>query len=202
MTEHVTVPHFHRANADFVTDRLAVGGDLDYDDAVAAEQAAELVVDGGITHILDVRWEADDADVWEGAGVEYRWSGIDDAGQRVPVEWFDDIVTWALHALEDPGARLLAHCHMGINRGPSAGYAILLGLDWDPVEAIDAIRRARPVAHVWYAEDALAWHHWKTGAAPERQWSDRERLAHWRREHPLDVVRVIREAREQEATDF
>jgi hypothetical protein len=26
----------------------------------------------------------------------YRWDGIDDAGQRVPVEWFEGIVTWAL----------------------------------------------------------------------------------------------------------
>ena len=59
MAEHFTAPMLQRANADFVTDRLAVGGDLDYDDTNATEQAVELIVQGGITHILDVRWEAD-----------------------------------------------------------------------------------------------------------------------------------------------
>ena len=44
---------------------------------------------------------------------------------------------------------------MGINRGPSLGFAILLHWGWDPNEAITAIRDARPIANVWYAVDAL-----------------------------------------------
>jgi dual specificity phosphatase 3 len=188
------------ANAHFVTDRLAVGGDLDYDDALALRQAVDLVVVGRISHILDVRIEASDELFWAHArGVTYCWDGIDDAGQRVPVAWFDRIVSWALAALEDPDARLLAHCHMGVNRGPSAGYAVLLGLDWGPVDALAAIRAARPIANVWYAEDALRWHHWRTGASAEARRHDLERVAAWRREHPLDVVRVIREQREYDA---
>jgi hypothetical protein len=87
---------------------------------------------------------------------------------------------------------------MGINRGPSAGYAVLLGLGWDPVEAIEAIRRARPIANVWYAEDALGWHHRRTCASTGRRREERAALAAWRSVNPLDVVRIIREVREGE----
>ncbi len=192
------IPVLELANAHFVTARVAVGGDLDPDPARAVDQMADLTRRGGVTHVLDVRVEADDEQLWAEAGIGYRWDGIDDAGQKVPVAWFDGVVAWALEVLEDPDHRLLAHCHMGINRGPSAGYAVLLGLGWDPVAAIDAIRRVRPVANVWYAEDALRWHHWRTGASWRVRHHDRERLARWRAEHPLDVVRIIREVRETE----
>jgi hypothetical protein len=87
---------------------------------------------------------------------------------------------------------------MGTNRGPSAGFAVLLGRGWDPVEAIDAIRRARPVANVWYAEDALGWHHRRGRTSPERRRDERSAMAAWRRVNPLDVVRIIREVREGE----
>ena len=185
-----------RANAHWVTDFLAVGGDLDlYDDDLAARQAFYLL-SAGVTHVLDVRLECDDAVLWSlFPEVTYSWDGIDDAGQEVPDEWFERIVGWALAALARPGSRLLTHCHMGINRGPSAGYAVLLGLGSDPVAAIDAIRSARPDANVWYAENALRWHHHRTGADESVRQADRARLAAWRDRHPLDVVRVIAERR-------
>lgn len=189
---------FRHANAHFVTERLAVGGDLDPDEALALDQRNELTGRGRVTHVLDVRVKADDQVVWADTGVGYRWDGIDDAGQRVPGEWFDGVVSWALEVLEEPDHRLLVHCHMGINRGPSVGYAVLLGLGWDPVEAIDTIRRARPVANVWYAEDALRWHHRRTGAPWRTRREDHHRLARWREDNPLDVVRIIRGVRESE----
>jgi dual specificity phosphatase 3 len=139
------LPVFHVANAHFVTPFLAVGGDLSYDDAVAVRQSVELV-DGGVTRILDVRQEADDSDWWASVeGVDYLWAGIDDAGQRLPAAWFDHIAGWATEAISAGGV-VLTHCHMGINRGPSAGYAVLLALGWDPVDALAAIRAARPIA--------------------------------------------------------
>ena len=53
------------ANASFVTERLLVGGDLDlYDDERAVRQLVELVVDGGVTHVVDCRLEADDIDFY------------------------------------------------------------------------------------------------------------------------------------------
>lgn len=191
----MSVPRLRLANADFVTERLAVGGDLPLDNDLALAHVADLT-GAGITHILDVRFEADDTRLYALVpGVDYRWDGIDDAGQDVPGWWFERVVGWALEALEDPDARVLAHCHMGVNRGPSVGFAILLALGWDPVEAIDAIRRARPIAHVWYADDALRWHHERTGADPARRRADHRRLAQWREEHPIDVAHVIAEQR-------
>jgi hypothetical protein len=196
----MTVPTFEVANAHFVTDFLAVGGDLAYDNETAAKQAIELV-ELDITHVLDVRQECDDAELWSYVPeVTYRWDGIDDAGQSVLGEWFEGIFTWAVDALEDPAARLLTHCHMGINRGPSAGFAVLLGLGWAPVAALEAIRKARPIAAIAYAEDALAWHLDRIDATPEQREETLAQVRDWFVRNPIDVVRIIRKIRVEEAS--
>jgi hypothetical protein len=80
---------------------------------------------------------------------------------------------------------------MGINRGPSMAYAALLADGWD-VDAIAAIRSVREIAAVGYAEDALAWHHRRMGASLAQRSVDRQRLADWRTDNWIDVVRIIR----------
>lgn len=185
------LPTLTAANAHFVTPYLAVGGDLSWDDRVATDQIVDLVLNG-VTHVLDVRQEADDELLWEDVEeVSYLWAGIDDAGQRVPGAWFDHITAWAREAITAGGV-VLTHCHMGINRGPSAGFAVLLDQDWDPVDALAAIRDARPIANVWYAEDAVEWHLARTGASHWERKATRARVAQWRSDNPLDVVRIIR----------
>ncbi|GAA0970140.1 hypothetical protein ENKNEFLB_03848 [Nocardioides aquaticus] len=191
-----THPDLRLANAHFVTDRLLVGGDLHPDADIALDQALELA-GAGVTHVLDARIEWRDAETWQRLpAVDYRWDGIDDRGQRVPADWFDRTASWALAALEQPGTVVLTHCHMGVNRGPSAGFAVLLGLGWDPLEAMDAIRTARPVAYVAYAEDALRWHHERSGTGLVARRAERKRLQRWRQEHELDLGSVIRQVRE------
>ena len=193
-----TTPDLHLANANFVTDRLLVGGDLHPDPDIALDQALELT-GAGVTHVLDARIEWRDAGTWQRLpGVEYRWDGIDDRGQRVPAAWFERTATWAMAALEQPGTVVLTHCHMGINRGPSAGFAVLLGLGWDPLDAMDALRRARPIAFVAYAEDALRWHHERCGTGVVTRRAERRRLQRWRAEHELDLHAVIRRMRDSE----
>ena len=120
-------------------------------------------------------------------------------GQRIPPEWFEEGAGAVLEALAEPGSIVLTHCHMGVNRGPSLGFAVLLGLGWDPVAAIDAIRSARPIANVYYAEDALVWHHQRTRASAEQRRADARRLREWRRTHPLDVQHVIATIRREAA---
>ncbi len=192
------LPLLRLANASFVTDRLVVGGDLHPQEEIALDQALELV-GAGVTHVLDARIEWRDHELWNRLPpVEYHWRGIDDRGQRVPPSWFDDVAGWAVAALERPGTIVLTHCHMGINRGPSAGFAVLLALGWDPVEALDAIRTARPVAYVAYAEDALRWHHARTGVERGVRRDERARVQRWRDENGLDLVSVIRRVRESE----
>jgi hypothetical protein len=185
-----TLPIAVHANLHFVTPTLAVGGDLDgYDPELTALQITELER-LGITHVIDCRLEWNDEAVFKEhlPHIAYLHHGMDDAGQDVPAEWFDTAI-----AFIDQAELVLTHCHMGINRGPSLGFAVLLHQGWDPIDAIAAIRAARPVANVWYAPDALLWHHGRQGTDPT---DDLRRLKQWREDNPLDVVRVIRQQRE------
>ena len=189
------------ANLHFVTSRLATGGDLPEptDDALA--DLGEWV-QLGITHVVDNRSEwTDESFVAEHApAIRYCYNGIDDAGQRMPDVWFDDGVSFIQDALADPEAKVLVHCHMGINRGPSLAFAALLASGWDPVDAIDRIRQVRPIAAVGYAEDALAWHHRRKGTPAAIRVGERRRLRQWREENWIDVVRIIRDIRRAEAS--
>lgn len=186
------------ANLHFVTPALAIGGDISaFDDDLAALQFTEIC-ELGITHIVDVRLEWSDLDTFaeQAPDIGYLHHGMDDAGQAVPAQWFEEAVSWIEAAWEDnPDAVVLTHCHMGINRGPSLGFAVLIAQGWDPVDAIAAIRVARPQANVWYAADALAWHHARVGVDAQTAAGQHAALARWREANSLDVVRVIREQR-------
>ncbi len=190
MTE--TLPKANRANISFVTPQLAVGGDLDARDPQRALAQLEELRALGLTHVVDVRSEWSDAATFAASAPEvaYLHHGMDDAGQAVPLVWFERAVTWVEAA--GPAAVVLTHCHMGINRGPSLGFAVLLAQGWDPVEAIAAIRAARPQANVWYATDALTWHQQRTDTHLVTAAQQHADLAAWRDAHPLDVVRLIR----------
>ena len=189
-----------RLNVSKLTDRLWTGGDLpdQVGDAVATIEAWREL---GIRHIIDNRIEWSDEDLVEAVAPEIRYfhNGVDDAGQRMPDEWFDTVVAVAIASLKLDGG-VLIHCHMGINRGPSAAYAVLLTQGWDPVEAIDLIRHARPVAAVGYAEDALNWWHRTNSVDLRQRRAERARLARWRANHPHDTIRIIREIRAKECT--
>ena len=56
----LSLPQLHRANASFVMPFLLVGGDLSLDDDEAVAQLEELR-SAGVTHVVDVRVEADDS---------------------------------------------------------------------------------------------------------------------------------------------
>jgi dual specificity phosphatase 3 len=195
-----TLPMAMHANIHFVTPRLAVGGDLDIRDAGVALLQLEELRELGVTHVVDVRLECSDQRTFAAhcPDTRYLHHGMDDAGQAVPAQWFEHAVRWIEDAwAEDPEAVVLTHCHMGINRGPSLGFAVLLALGWDPVEAIATIRAARPQANVWYAADALDWCHTRTGVDTETAAEQHAALAAWREENPLDVIRLIRQQRER-----
>jgi hypothetical protein len=183
---------------DFASDRIATGADLPCDDTDAVERLTAWVA-AGITHVIDNRIEANDAGfvAAHAPGLAYLHNPTDDAGQRMADAWFDRGVAFALDALAQPGAKVLSHCHMGINRGPSLAYAILLATGADPVDALDALRTARPIANAWYAEDALDWWHRRNGTPETVRHHDRRRVAPLRAAHPLDVVRIIAERRSQ-----
>jgi dual specificity phosphatase 3 len=183
-------------NIDRLTDTLWTGGDLPHplDGAAEALEAWDRL---GIRHIFDARMEWTDEDFVESLAPHIRYLnfGVDDAGQQMPDWWFDQVVEFVEGATERGGA-VLIHCHMGINRGPSAAFAALLASGWDPIDAIDRIRTARPIAAVGYAEDALGWWHRRNRTPPPLRRQERDQLAEWRQEHPHDTIRIIREIRE------
>ena len=187
------------ANLHFVTDRLATGGDLPYDGDEALGDIREWQR-LGITHVVDNRIEWNDAELvaeWA-PEIRYLHNGVDDAGQRIPDSWFDRGVDFVLDALDDTTAKVLVHCHMGINRGPSLAYAALLALGFEAIDGLEAIRSVRPIAGLGYAEDALDWYHrWHNDPA-ERRRSDRHNMRVWRRKNAIDVVRIIRSIRADE----
>jgi dual specificity phosphatase 3 len=185
----------------FVTDRVATGGDLPLHlgSDVMRQHLAELR-SPGVTHVIDNRleWSDEQFVALHCPDMTYVHNGQDDVGQRMPDGWFDRGVGFALDALARPGTVVLSHCHMGINRGPSMTYALLLALGHDPVEALAAIRTARPIAAIAYAPDALSWWHRRTGAVPARRADERAAVTDWFDAHPIDVVRIIREIRAAE----
>lgn len=187
-------------NISQLTERLWTGGDLPdpIDEAVATVDAWRAL---GIRQIIDNRIEWSDKDLVEALAPDIRYfhNGVDDAGQRMPDEWFDTVTAVANDSLELDGG-ILIHCHMGINRGPSAAYAVLLTQGWNPVEAIDLIRNARPIAAVGYAEDALDWWHRASNIDQRRRRAERAHLGHWRANHPHDTIRIVREIRAKECT--
>jgi dual specificity phosphatase 3 len=167
---------------------LYVCGDLPHADSAAAEQLNEWV-DEGITSIVDVRIEWNDASRVKRLHpqLRYIWNGVDDAGGDQADEWFDEVVEEVLSHLAATGesAKVVVHCHMGINRGPSMAFAILLALGWEPIAALDAIRKARPIAAIIYADSALRWWHDRRGSTDDELDTDLEKLFIWQMENRI-----------------
>ncbi len=170
-----------------VNDWLVLSGDLHEDVDKAVEQIREWE-EAGITHVIDVREEWSDeqlvADV--APGITYMHLPTHDHGGAQSDEWFEAGLEAARIAREHPDAKVLVHCHMGVNRGPSMGFRILLDEGVEPVQALEMIRAARPIAAVLYAEDALD-HHFN-GVDDQ---ATRERLREWMEAHPIDIAGII-----------
>ncbi len=145
-------------------------------------------------------WNDDDLVAEHCPEIQYLHNGVDDAGQQMPDEWFDPGTDFVLGALSEPDTKVLVHCHMGINRGPSLAYACLLALGQDPIEAMTTIRTARPIAAIGYADDALDWHHRTRDVSRPTQLDNWHRLEPWHEANPIDVVRIIRQIRLGEAS--
>lgn len=182
------------ANISYITNRVWTGGELPSDlgeEAMLADLAE--IQDAGITDILDTRIEwSDEGFVRTHAPhLGYFWNGADDVGRLMPDDWFDAGVKFALKALADPDGQVLAHCQMGINRGPSMAFAILLATGMDPVAALTAIRRARPIAMIAYDGDALDWWHRMADTPASVAKRHRAQIAAWHRGDLVEVDRIF-----------
>lgn len=185
----------------FVESWLAVSGDLATD---VSDEAALLQLQGwrdaGITHILDVRGEWNDRAFVQRHAPEigYSWLGTHDRGGAQSDDWYEAGLAVAEQVQRD-GGRLVVHCHMGVNRAPSLAFRILLANDYAPVEAIQRIRDARPIAAVLYAESALGHHHRTVGTSPEDSVLERRALNEWMFENDVDTYWIISNIRQAES---
>ena len=143
------------ADINWLTPTVAVGGDLHPDRTHAAAQVRWLAAQG-VTDIIDCRGEYSDEDVVAAfaPGVSYHHIPADDHGGQMQPSWWSAGVGHARAALAN-GGTVFAHCHMGINRGPSMAFAILVDQGWEPVEAFRLIRSRRPQAFAIYSAQFL-----------------------------------------------
>lgn len=149
-----------------VNDWLSVGGDLSLAQDVTGKDYATTMAElfaHGVTHVLDLRLlreEPQSDRIWAFAGLpaeNYARIPIDDRWGLVPEEeWFEAVEAFIHKFWMDSteGERLYVHCHMGINRAPSAAMLALLTVDpeMEPFEAFLQIREARSVAGLVYGE--------------------------------------------------
>ena len=172
----------------WVTDRLILTGDLHETRDQAVEQLGLWRAEG-VTDILDVREEYSDKElVAEHAPeISYFYLGTHDNGGRQSDHWFVQGIAVGLDVLEDPERTLLVHCHKGINRAPSMVFAILLASGWDPIEALEAIRAARPIANILYSDSAISWWLRSQGASPTEVKTGVKAVRQWHRNNPIDV---------------
>ncbi|MBK8448320.1 MAG: dual specificity protein phosphatase family protein [Micropruina sp.] len=188
------LPTFEHVDADFVTERLAVGGGLADDPRRARRQIDELVA-RGITHIADLRYEWSDAELVAqyAPQISYLHHPVEDMGQTIPGEYFQTLIDWTEAALAHPRTKLLVHCHAGVNRGPSGAFAVLLAQGWEVAPALDAIRAVRPIAWIDYADDAVEWH--LSAADPADRAAAHDAVTQWRWRNQLPFNEVIRQTR-------
>jgi len=180
------------ADACQLTDQLWVGGELDPADSKQAHRQLDELIAHGIDTIIDARIERDDID-WvtdSKPQIDYLWIGVEDAGFLMPPSWFDEGTEYALEQMHH-GHVVLAHCRLGVNRGPSMAFAILLSQGWDPIDALDLIHTRRPLARIAYAEDAMLWRAGQPGNSDGYVVLQLERIAAWRDAHDVAHRRAI-----------
>ena len=182
-----------------VDDRLYVCGDLPSDSEGFRRVLGEWL-EAGITHIVDVRSEWSDADRVADAAPDltYTWLGTHDDGGIQEAAWFDAGVDAITMGLGDPTARVLVHCHMGVNRAPSLAFAAMIELGRGVEEALDAIRSARPIAAIAYAADAARWFGERRSMDGESVQTACDRTRAWLAANPVATGWIISRIREAE----
>jgi dual specificity phosphatase 3 len=178
----------------WVNDQLAVSGDLPYN-RTAAEAQLRMWEAEGITDVFDMRGEADDSAFihTNSQQITSHWFGVDDNGGKRSDSWFAMFVTKARQILQDPTRKVLVHCHMGVNRGPSALFAVMVATGWNHLDALRQIRNARPIAGLIYAPDAVRWFALNELGVDELAADDmHNEVVDWLERNDLDIAYVIR----------
>lgn len=182
-----------------VTEWLVISGDLPVDRNEAVQKLNEWI-EAGVTDIVDVREEwTDEKLVKELAPhIRYHYLGTHDDGTSQDQTWFDEGLAALHEALQHENAVVMVHCHMGVNRGPSMALAYLIDQGWNPLDALDAIRKARPIAGIIYAEDAITATSEQLKAGGHELATVLDQTEQWFRDNEIDIATIIRWIRRAE----
>ena len=180
-----------------VTPHLVVSGDLSHHEDQAIFQIEEWRY-AGITHVIDCRGEWSDKDLvgTHASEIVYHEHGTHDAGGHQEQDWYE--TGWYMYTqalLDNPDAKVLVHCHMGINRAPSLAVFLLLMSGFSVKRALEMVRKARPIAACYYTESAWATYAYFSGIPQsEIEMGDLEIEAFFA-ENRIDLHEVIHQIR-------
>jgi len=172
----------------FVTDQLIVTGDLHARRDLAEKQLDDWAA-AGVTHIVDVRGEWNDAALVKECHpqITYLHRPTHDNGGRQDDEWFTSGTSAIVDAMRaDSKNTVVVHCHMGVNRAPSLAFAALLEMGWPVEEALNSIRRARPIAGILYADQAIDWFARRHCICNSERIKLRRSVSEWLAANPID----------------
>jgi protein-tyrosine phosphatase len=134
------------------TKRVATGA------ALHGPADAQELVALGVTHVVDLRAELDDAPYFARTpSIVYVWNPAADDGLPKPDAWWKVSIEFSLAALARQHTKVYLHCAQGVNRGPSTAYAVLRAEGFGPLIAERLIRQVRPQVHLAYKDGADAY---------------------------------------------
>lgn len=133
------VPRNFPTEMNWVAPRLAFGS------MIGTAENMRSVADAGITHVINLQDEFDDAPLVGDTGVSVHWLKLGSNADCDTAE-IESALRFARRALDDGRNSLFIHCMAGRNRSAKITYAVLRLIGTPDVEARDMIKRAQPDA--------------------------------------------------------
>lgn len=148
-----------RANLDWITEDLAVGGSF------PSGAATRLARDHGVGAVIDVRVEtSDDPEELAACGLQFLHLPTEDM-LGVSQAMLDQGVDFARRVAAE-GRRLLVHCEHGIGRSATVALCVLADRGLSPVEALTLAKDARDLVSPSQAQYE-AWTAWLGRRRPD-----------------------------------
>ena len=143
----------NKLNFSWITDRLAFGSGF------SGPADISVLVNVGITHIMDVEINDDRPYMKNFPQVVYAYNGIEDDHKDKPIEYWKNVIEFSLGALSRPNTKVYIHCAAGVSRSAGAVYTVLRAMGIKADDTLALIQKYRPQAHpeFWtqWAEFAL-----------------------------------------------
>jgi len=125
----------------WVNERLAVG------DAIESLYDARKIAASGVTKVLNLRTNQDEAEWVQKAGMLYLANPTNGDTVTKPVDFWSTSINYFLQSLaEYPSCKMLVHCKHGVDRSPSTAYAMLRAIGAPAAKAWGHVTDAQPKA--------------------------------------------------------